>query len=88
MLCRGWQVRNARLAMLATLGFFSQAATTGKGPFDNLSDHLSDPGHQNSEHPFWHGYVEHAVVLLELKSIGQFCPPGQATQRPMPYQRA
>jgi len=43
------QVRNGRLAMLANLGFWSQAATTGKAPLQNLQDHIADPGHVNSE---------------------------------------
>ena len=42
------QVRNGRLAMLAFLGFCSQAANTGKGPLQNLSDHIADPTHNNS----------------------------------------
>jgi hypothetical protein len=37
------QVRNGRTAMLAFLGFASQAVVTGKGPIQNLTDHLSDP---------------------------------------------
>jgi hypothetical protein len=34
--------------MLAFLGFCSQAANTGKGPLQNLSDHIADPTRNNS----------------------------------------
>lgn len=42
------QVRNCRLAMLAALGFATQAYVTGKGPLENAVDHLRDPFGQNS----------------------------------------
>lgn len=48
-MCR--QVRNCRLAMLAALGFATQAWATGKGPLENAVDHLRDPFGQNSVPP-------------------------------------
>jgi hypothetical protein len=36
-----------RYTMVAILGCFTQAITTGTGPVDNLFTHLADPGHNN-----------------------------------------
>ncbi|XP_061989060.1 chlorophyll a-b binding protein 7, chloroplastic isoform X2 [Rosa rugosa] len=41
------EIKNGRLAMVAWLGFYSQAALTGKGPVQNLLEHISDPLHNN-----------------------------------------
>ncbi|XP_038898450.1 chlorophyll a-b binding protein 7, chloroplastic isoform X2 [Benincasa hispida] len=41
------EIKNGRLAMVAWLGFYSQAALTGKGPVQNLLEHISDPFHNN-----------------------------------------
>eukprot|EP00892_Ulva_mutabilis_P004848 jgi/Ulvmu1/2735/UM014_0192.1 len=41
------EIKNGRLAMLACVGFVAQHAATGKGPIDNLFDHMANPGMVN-----------------------------------------
>lgn len=50
---RAKEIANGRLAMIANLGFWVQAAYTDKSPIENLLTHLADPAHNNFAESFF-----------------------------------
>ena len=60
------EIKNGRLAMVAFLGFTSQAAVRGLGPIACLKAHLADPGHVNIFTSSVGGEATAAVVALSL----------------------
>ena len=60
------EIKNGRLAMVAFLGFTSQAAVRGLGPIACLKAHLADPGHVNIFTSSVGGEACAAVVALSI----------------------
>lgn len=68
------EIKNARLAMLAFLGFASQAAVRGEGPIECLKLHLEDPGHNNI---FTSAVGNEATVAVIALAIAPFIIEGK-----------
>lgn len=57
------EIKNGRLAMVAFLGFAAQYGATGKGPIDNLADHVADPWHNT--------FAENGVSVPGISGLEQ-----------------
>lgn len=72
--------------MMAFLGFASQYAATGKGPIDNLVDHVSDPFHnvRGPQKPPWGQWDGHPTCgMCARVCIIVLTPPTRRPSSPM-----
>ncbi|GAB4821458.1 hypothetical protein N2152v2_008504 [Parachlorella kessleri] len=66
------EIKNARLAMVAFVGFVIQAQATGKGPLANIADHVSNPFAQNITKNIGNCMIPESVDIQGL-TLPLFC---------------
>lgn len=60
------ELKNGRLAMLASVGFASTAAVNGQTPLESLKSHIADPNHNNI---YLTSVGKETVVTVALLSV-------------------
>ena len=76
------EVKNGRLAMIAFLGFTSQAAVRGMGPIESLQAHIADPGHGAAAVPRQFHFASPAVTPAGLVNLAGLLDPAASTLPP------